>query len=143
MTGEELYTKAEFREVFEQQAADIINPDICNCGGILELKEIAAMAEAILRRVVAAQLQQHDRRPGRDSAPLRDDPELPDHRVLRQLRAGRRRRSPSTRSVAENGYITLPTAPGLGIEIDEDALGRYAYQEFRQRTIRYPADERP
>jgi len=45
VTGEELYTKAEFREVFERRAANIINPDVCNCGGILELKEIAAMAE--------------------------------------------------------------------------------------------------
>ena len=45
VTGEELYTKFEFREVFERQAADIINPDICNVGGILELKEISAMAE--------------------------------------------------------------------------------------------------
>ena len=45
VTGEELYTKFEFREVFEKQAADIINPDVCNVGGILELKEIAAMAE--------------------------------------------------------------------------------------------------
>lgn len=38
-------TATEFREGFERQAADIINPDVCNCGGILELKEIAAMAE--------------------------------------------------------------------------------------------------
>ena len=45
MTGEELYTKTEFREVFERRAADILNPDVCNVGGILELKEIAAMAE--------------------------------------------------------------------------------------------------
>ena len=45
VTGEELYTKFEFREIFEKQAADIINPDVCNVGGILELKEIAAMAE--------------------------------------------------------------------------------------------------
>ncbi|MDP3061991.1 MAG: mandelate racemase/muconate lactonizing enzyme family protein, partial [Chloroflexota bacterium] len=45
VTGEELYTKADFREVFEKRAADILNPDIANCGGILELKEIAAMAE--------------------------------------------------------------------------------------------------
>ena len=45
VTGEELYTKFEFREVFERQAADILNPDVCNVGGILELKEIAAMAE--------------------------------------------------------------------------------------------------
>ena len=45
VTGEELYTKFEFREIFEKRAADIINPDVCNVGGILELKEIAAMAE--------------------------------------------------------------------------------------------------
>ena len=42
VTGEELYTKAEFRDVLEKRAADIINPDVCNVGGILELKEIAA-----------------------------------------------------------------------------------------------------
>jgi galactonate dehydratase len=45
VTGEELYTKQEFQGVFEKRAADIINPDVCNCGGILELREIAAMAE--------------------------------------------------------------------------------------------------
>ena len=45
MTGEELYTRAEFRRVFELRAADIINPDVCNCGGILELRAIAQMAE--------------------------------------------------------------------------------------------------
>ena len=45
VTGEELYTKAEFQEIFERRAVDIINPDVCNCGGILELREIAAMAE--------------------------------------------------------------------------------------------------
>jgi galactonate dehydratase len=45
VTGEALYTKHDFREVFSLRAADIVNPDVCNCGGILELKEIAAMAE--------------------------------------------------------------------------------------------------
>ena len=38
VTGEALYSKAEFAEVFEQRAADIFNPDVCNCGGILELQ---------------------------------------------------------------------------------------------------------
>ena len=46
VTGEELYTRFEFREVFERRAADIINPDVCNVGGIEELRQIAAMAEA-------------------------------------------------------------------------------------------------
>jgi len=47
VTGEELYTRFEFREVFERRAADIVNPDVCNVGGIQEICEIAAMAEAI------------------------------------------------------------------------------------------------
>ena len=38
VTGEELYTRFEFREVFERRAADIINPDVCNVGGIVELR---------------------------------------------------------------------------------------------------------
>ncbi len=41
VTGEELYTKTEFRDAFEKRATDVINPDVCNCGGILELREIA------------------------------------------------------------------------------------------------------
>ena len=45
VAGETLYTKAAFRELFEKRAVDIINPDVCNTGGILETKGIAAMAE--------------------------------------------------------------------------------------------------
>ena len=45
VTGEAIYGKAGFAQVFEKRAADIINPDVANTGGILELKEIAAMAE--------------------------------------------------------------------------------------------------
>src|SRR5947207_3218245 len=45
-TGEMLYTKFQFRELFEKKGADIIQPDVCIAGGLLELKKIAAMAEA-------------------------------------------------------------------------------------------------
>ena len=45
-TGERLYTKFGFRELLAKQAADIIQPDVCHTGGILETKKIAAMAEA-------------------------------------------------------------------------------------------------
>src|SRR5919201_919167 len=45
VTGEALYSKNDFAEVFARRAADILNPDVCACGGILALKEIAAMAE--------------------------------------------------------------------------------------------------
>ena len=45
-TGERLLTKYEFVEVFQKQAAQIIQLDVGHCGGILESKKIAAMAEA-------------------------------------------------------------------------------------------------
>ena len=41
----------------------------------------------------------------------------------------------------ENGYIPLPTTPGLGIDLDEDALRANAYQHFPKRNIRQYADE--
>ncbi|MBL40836.1 MAG: hypothetical protein CL761_05940 [Chloroflexi bacterium] len=45
VTGEALYSRNMFREVMTSGCADIINPDICNTGGILELSMIASMAE--------------------------------------------------------------------------------------------------
>ena len=45
-SGEQLYTKFEFAPLIEKHAADIIQPDICCVGGLLECKKIAAMAEA-------------------------------------------------------------------------------------------------
>ncbi|MFC3123498.1 mandelate racemase/muconate lactonizing enzyme family protein [Pseudoroseomonas globiformis] len=49
--GERLYTRYGFRPVFEAHAADIVQPDLALCGGILEGKKIAAMAEAYSMRV--------------------------------------------------------------------------------------------
>src|SRR5262249_18454922 len=40
------YTKFEFQRILRAQALDIIQPDVCLCGGVLEMKKIAAMAEA-------------------------------------------------------------------------------------------------
>jgi hypothetical protein len=45
-TGERIHNRFEFRELFELQAADVIQPDPSMCGGILETKKIAAWAES-------------------------------------------------------------------------------------------------
>ena len=49
--GERLYSRYGFREVMERHAADIMQPDIGNTGGIMETKKIAAMAETYNMRV--------------------------------------------------------------------------------------------
>lgn len=50
-TGERLYTRYGFRKVMEAHAADVLQPDIGNTGGIMEVKKIAAMAEAYDMRI--------------------------------------------------------------------------------------------
>ena len=142
VTGEELYTKAEFRAVFEREAADIINPDICNCGGILELKEIAAMAEAY--SVMVSPHNYNSTTVGL-TATAQLCATIPNFLITEYFvnfeAVGKE--VAINPLVAEHGCLTLPTTPGLGIDINEEALARYAYQEFRQRTIRQPGDEGP
>jgi galactonate dehydratase len=45
--------------------------------------------------------------------------------------------------LAEEGYIALPTTPGLGIELDEEALARRPYRAFGKRDLRQARDEGP
>jgi galactonate dehydratase len=142
VTGEELYTKTEFRQVFERQAADIINPDICNCGGILELKEIAAMAEPY--SVVVSPHNYNSTTMGL-AATVHLCATIPNFLITEYFVNF----EPIGKEVAVNplvqqdGYITLPTAPGLGVEMDEEAMLRRAYQEFPARRIRQYGDEGP
>ena len=44
-TGERLYFRSGFQALFERAAAQIIQPDLCHCGGLWEGKKIAALAE--------------------------------------------------------------------------------------------------
>ena len=140
VTGEELYTKAEFREVFEKQAADIINPDICNCGGLLELKEIAAMAEPYFVTVsphnynsttvgLAATVQ---------LAACIPNFLITEYFVNFEARGAEIAVEPLR---VDGGYIALPQGPGLGIELRQDVLERYPYREFPLRKLPTHRDE--
>lgn len=142
VTGEELYTKAEFREVFERRAADIINPDVCNCGGILELKEIAAMAEPY--DIVVSPHNYNSVTVGL-AATLQICAHIPNLLICEYFVNFREVGDQIQRNPFKpvNGFIDVPTAPGLGVDIDEAALARYSYQEFPARRIRQPAEEGP
>ena len=142
VTGEELYTKAEFRTVFERQAADIINPDICNCGGILELKEIAAMAEPY--GVVVSPHNYNSTTMGL-AATVHLCAGIPNFLITEyfvNFEPIGQEVAPNA-LVARDGYIALPTAPGLGVDLDEAALGRRPYQPFPPRRIWQVSDEGP
>jgi galactonate dehydratase len=142
VTGEELYTKFEFREVFEKQAADIINPDVCNVGGILELKEIAAMAEPYF--VVVSPHNYNSTTIGL-AATLQVSACIPNFLITEyfvNLESFGQTIAAQPFTVV-NGYIQLPEAPGLGIELDEDALAKHPYQPFPARSPRQYHEEGP
>ncbi len=142
VTGEELYTKTEFREVFEKQAADILNADIANCGGILELKEIAAMAEPYL---VIMSPHNYNSTTVALAATVQACAVMPNFLITEYFvnfeETGNEIAVQPLKPV--NGYIELPTAPGLGIELDESALARFPYKEFPGRHLRQFYEEGP
>jgi galactonate dehydratase len=140
VTGEELYTKTEFQEVIERRAADILNPDVCACGGILELREIAAMAEPYH---IAVSPHNYNSTTVGLAATLQAAAGMPNFLITEyfvnfEALGNELARTPFT---VENSYIQLPTAPGLGIDLDEDALARYPYRERPLRALRRPEEE--
>ena len=140
VTGEELYTKHEFRQVFEKQAADIINPDVCNVGGILELKEIAAMAEPYF---VAISPHNFNSTTVGLAATIQVSTTAPNFLITEyfvNLEEFGREIAVNPFEVVD-GYIEVPEAPGLGIELDEEALARYPYRPFPPRSSVRQFDE--
>jgi len=140
VTGEELYTKAEFREVFEKQAADIINPDICNCGGLLELKEIAAMAEPYF---VTVSPHNYNSTTIGLAATLQLAACIPNFPITEYFVNFEERGAEITVEPlrVDGGYITLPQRPGLGVELRQEALERHPYREFPLRKLPTHRDE--
>jgi galactonate dehydratase len=124
VTGEALYSKSQFAQVFAQRAADILNPDVCNCGGILALKEIASAAEPW--HVTVAPHNYNSTTLGLAST-LQVSACIPNFLITEYFVNF----ETLGREVAVNpfevkdSYIELPTAPGLGIELDEAALLRH------------------
>ncbi len=122
-TGERLYTKWGFRELLAKQAAHIIQPDPIHCGGILETKKIAAMAEAHYVTVAPHCPYFHVAL----AIAVQVDACIPNF-VIQE--GGRIRGAWLVKEpfVVDKGYITIPTTPGLGIDLDVDAIAARPYR---------------
>ena len=142
VTGEALYAKAGFREVLERGAADILNPDVGNCGGILELREIAAMAEPYY---VAVSPHNYNSTTVGLAATLQAAASMPNFLITEYFVnfAAPGDAVAVEPLKVEDGYIRLPTGPGLGLELNEEALRLHGYREFPLRPIRRPQEEGP
>jgi galactonate dehydratase len=115
-TGERIFTKWGFREILEKGAATILQPDLCHAGGITETRLIAGMAEAYY----AAIAPHNPLGPISLAAGLHLAAAIPNFLCQEQVSLGEGYLKEPFRVV--DGYVDLPRGPGLGIELDEDAM---------------------
>ena len=134
VTGERLAGKSAFHEILSRKAANILNPDIAACGGILTFLEISAMAEAQSVLVTphnynsmavaqAAMLQ---------VASLAPNCVIAEYFPFFQSVSDRLSISPLE---IENGYARLPKGPGIGIELDMPSLEKFRATSYKARKV--------
>ena len=140
VTGEALYTTHGFREAIENRTIDIINPDICNTGGILEITQIAAMAET---QYIGVSPHGWNSTSVGFAAGIQASATMKNF-LLYEYMVGVEKSSEDI-SIGyikpEESYVELPTEPGIGIGIDEKKLTNYPYKKFPARKIRDLDDE--
>ena len=121
--GEILTTRYEFRDFIEQGKPDIVQPDITRCGGISEMKKIGEMAD-----LAGIQLVPHGFSTGillsatvqfLAASRFGDliEYSLSDSPLFTDL--------VTNRIVFEDGYVTVPDTPGLGVNLSDDIIERY------------------
>ena len=133
-TGERLFTKYGFTSIIDRHLVNYIQPDIVHCGGILELKKIAAMAEAHSIDVAPHNPQAEVS----TMASIHLNACTPNAVILEHVH-----QNPPWRydifdgkyNVA-NGYCELPTKPGLGLELNEAEAAKHPYHaDFRSMWV--------
>jgi galactonate dehydratase len=126
-TGERVFTKWGFREVLEKKAATILQPDLCHAGGITEVRLIAGMAEAYYATIAP----HNPLGPISLAAGVQMAASIPNFLCQEQVSLGEGYiKNPF---IVRNGYIDVPTGPGLGIELDENALVKKIDHEWKNR----------
>ena len=117
-TGERLVTKYEFSEVLEKQAAQILQLDVGQCGGITEAKKIAGMAEAHYAMIAPHMYCG----PVVFAAAIQLDVSSPNFLIQEANMGPLHKKIFKEPLVFENGYITPHSGPGLGVEFDQEVL---------------------
>ncbi len=133
--GERCYTKFGFASLLEERAVDVIQPDVCHAGGILELKKIAAMAEAHYVGVAP----HNSGGPVGTAASLHVDAGAPNFLIQECDPWDVPWRSELVREPVErlvDGYFAVPAAAGLGVTLDEAVAAAHPYQPVDEAAFR-------
>ncbi len=129
--GERLYTRWDYRKLFDLMPCDYIQPDISHAGGIMELKKIAAEAEC--RYIPFA--PHNPSGPVANAATLQLAASCPNFSILEIMYSDIEYRKNITTEALEysDGYIKIPDKPGLGIEINEEECALHPYKPHTLR----------
>ena len=137
-TGERLHTIYEFAMLIKRDAVQYVRPDVCMVGGLTHAKKIAALAEAHHVGVVP----HNPLSPVSTAACIQLAACIPN--LALQEYPGGEHEPPKSEIVqsalqTEDGFILIPDAPGIGVELADDAVARHPFQP-RDRRARLHVD---
>lgn len=126
-TGERLHTLQEFGMLLSRKACRFIRPDVCMCGGLTHAKKIAAVAEAFGVQVIP----HNPLSPVSTAACIQLAAAIPNF-AIQEYPIGEDcpPKSRIVKSVIklENGFLIIPDAPGIGVELNPDAEREFPYK---------------
>ena len=146
-TGERIHTRHEYRELFERQATDIIQPDITHIGGILEAKKLAAWADAYYVLVAPHNVGG----PVSTAANLHLAACTTNFKIQEHFNDFAeefvKAAAPGNPEVVD-GYFGLPSGPGLGVVLDHAVVERHPRRQiyfnlFAENWHRRQAEREP
>ncbi len=120
-SGERIYTRYGFREFFEKHALQVIQPDLCNTGGITESKKICDMANTY---DIAVQMHVCGG-PIATAATLQLEAVIPNFLIheVHEIALKEDLRATCTEDyMPVDGYYSLPDKPGIGQELTKEAM---------------------
>ncbi|MEM0050679.1 MAG: mandelate racemase/muconate lactonizing enzyme family protein [Nitrososphaeria archaeon] len=141
-TGERIISRNRFWELLANRSADIIQPDVCHVGGILPLIEVGAMANVNYVPVAP----HNPNGPVATAASLNALITMPNALILEFWLDAETVRHDLIKEyfTIKDGYIYPSNKPGLGIEINEEALTKYPYKkmhlEYFSENYKYHGD---
>lgn len=126
-TGERFTTLFDFQQLLEAKAAAYVRPDLCLCGGLSGCKKVAALAEARHVKVIP----HNPLSPVSTAACIQLDACIPNFALQEYTGESEPPKSELLVEplILEEGYIVVPEGPGLGIELDEDALSHHPVRD--------------
>lgn len=124
-TGERLVERSEFAELIAASAVSIVQPDICHCGGLLEAKKIAALADTAGIGVAP----HNPLGPIAGVAALHFAVSTPNHVIQEEMVGAVPWYFEVVRGPIRmvDGFWQVPEAPGLGVEVDEAACAKHPF----------------